>query len=128
MSDVRRRSLLEQLLSLPAKKALLLPGAYDCLSALLIEDLGFKGLYVSGAGLSVSVLGKPDIGLLTLDEVVFVARRIAGAVHLPFLVDADTGFGGELNVRRAVEELERAGADGIQIEDQSFPKRCGHLS
>jgi methylisocitrate lyase len=108
-------------------QALTLPGAYDALSALLIQDAGFDAFYLSGAGLSVSVLGKPDIGLLTLDEVAFVASRVAGAVSLPFLVDADTGFGGPANVWRAVRALEAAGAAAVQIEDQTFPKRCGHL-
>jgi methylisocitrate lyase len=122
---VTLRRLLERL---KKNEALLVPGAYDCLSALLIEDAGFSSCYLSGAGLSVSLLGKPDIGLLTLDEVAFMARRIAGAVSIPFIVDADTGFGGPANVWRTVRTLEDAGASAIQIEDQTFPKRCGHLS
>lgn len=104
-----------------------LPGVYDGLTMLLAEKAGFKGAYLTGAGLSVSLLGKPDIGLLTLKEVAETAGRLTGAADLPLLVDADTGFGGEFNVERTVRELEKAGAAGIQIEDQVFPKRCGHL-
>ena len=109
------------------KKTLLVPGVYDCLSALLAQKVGFKAIYLSGGALSVSRLGKPDIGLLTLDDVVQTARAIKSAVSLPLLVDVDTGFGGEYNIRRCISELEAAQASGIQIEDQVFPKRCGHL-
>ena len=105
-----------------------MPGIYDALSALLAEDAGFSAVYLTGAGLSTALLGVPDIGLLTLDDVAGAARRAARAAGIPVLVDADTGFGGALNVRRAVRELEDAGAAAIQIEDQTFPKRCGHLS
>ncbi len=104
------------------------PGAYDALSAILIEQAGFKAAYLSGAGLSAGFLGKPDIGLLTLDEVAGAAKRIAEVIRLPLLVDVDTGFGGPLNVKRTVQEMEAAGAAAIQIEDQVFPKRCGHLT
>jgi len=109
------------------QRALLLPGVYDALSALLAEKAGFEALYLTGAGLSTSVLGKPDVGLLTLDEVAGVASRVAAVVKPPLLVDVDTGFGGVFNVEKTVRTLERAGAAGIQIEDQVFPKRCGHL-
>lgn len=108
--------------------AIPVPGVYDGLTALLAEKAGFAAGYVTGAGLSISVLGKPDIGLLTLTDVSGVVGRLTQAVDLPLIVDADTGYGGEWNVARAVRELERAGAAGIQIEDQAFPKRCGHLS
>lgn len=110
------------------RRAILLPGVYDGLSALLAEKAGFEALYVSGAGLSTSVLGKPDIGLLTLDEVAGVAQRIVDVVKPPVLVDADTGFGGVFNVEKTVQRLESSGAAGLQIEDQTFPKRCGHLA
>ncbi len=115
---------LKQLLK---KGPVVVPGAFDCLSALLVEKLGFQATYLSGGGLSVSLLGKPDIGLLTLDEVAGTAKRITQSVSIPLLVDVDTGFGGTANVKRTVQELEAAGAAGIQIEDQTFPKRCGHL-
>ena len=109
------------------QKTLLIPGVYDCLSALLAKKSGFKALYLSGGALSVSYLGKPDIGLLTLEQVVDTARRIIIATRLPLIVDVDTGFGGEINIKRCVQEMEAVGVAGIQIEDQEFPKRCGHL-
>ncbi|MCG3206019.1 MAG: Carboxyvinyl-carboxyphosphonate phosphorylmutase [Elusimicrobia bacterium] len=105
-----------------------MPGAYDGISAHLIKNSGFKAGYITGAGLSVSLLGKPDIGLLTLEDIAPVVRNVAAVVDIPFLVDVDTGFGGVANVARVVQEMEAAGAAGIQIEDQEFPKRCGHLN
>lgn len=113
--------------SLLKKEAILVPGVYDCLTALLAEDAGFKAVYLTGAGLSVSFLGKPDVGHLTLEDIASNARRIAGAVGIPLLVDADTGFGGPAGVVRTVRALEKAGAGGVQIEDQVPRKRCGHL-
>jgi methylisocitrate lyase len=110
------------------ERAILLPGVYEGLSALLAEQAGFEAIYLTGAGLSTSLLGQPDIGLLTLDEVAGVTERIAAVVKTPVLVDADTGFGGPFNVERTVRTLEKAGAAGLQIEDQAFPKRCGHLA
>jgi len=107
--------------------ALLAPGAYDALSALLIQQAGFEAVYLSGASVAYTQLGRPDIGLVSLDHVVDVASRICERVELPLIVDADTGFGNALNVQRTVRLLERAGASAIQLEDQSFPKRCGHL-
>lgn len=124
-SAPRRRALFRRRL---AKGMVVIPGVVDALGALLARRAGFEAIYLTGAGLSVSLLGQPDIGLLTLDDVVETARRIARAADLPLLVDADTGFGGELNVQRAVRSLEAAGAAGLQIEDQGFPKRCGHLA
>jgi methylisocitrate lyase len=112
---------------LARKKTVVVPGVYDALSAHIAHDLGFDALYLTGAGLSVSYLGRPDEGLLTLDEVAGTAARIAGVIPKPLIVDADTGFGGVINVRRTVRELEEAGAAAMQIEDQMFPKRCGHL-
>lgn len=108
--------------------ALLAPGAYDPLSALMIESAGFEAVYLSGAAISYTQLGRPDIGLVGLDQVVDVASRIRERVSLPMIVDADTGFGGSVSARRTIRLLERAGASAIQIEDQSFPKRCGHLA
>lgn len=117
-----------RLRDLMRKGAVPVPGIYDALTALLVEKTGFQAAYVSGAGLSVALHGQPDIGLLTLSEVADTVRRLARATALPMIVDADTGFGGDDNVARAVRELEGAGAAGIQIEDQVFPKRCGHLT
>src|SRR5215468_7903838 len=107
---------------------LVMPGAYNAATALLIEQAGFDGVYVSGAGLSNATAGVPDIGLLTLSEVAQLAGYIARAVKIPAIVDADTGFGGSENVARTIRELEAAGLAGCHIEDQVFPKRCGHLS
>lgn len=104
-----------------------LPGALNALSARAIERAGFEGIYLSGAVLANSVGGVPDVGLMTLTEAREHAARIAACTRLPLLVDADTGFGGPENVARTVRELEFAGASGIHIEDQEFPKRCGHL-
>ena len=103
-----------------------LPGAFNPLSAKLIQDKGFEGVYISGAVISAD-LGLPDIGLTTLTEVATRARQIARMTDLPALVDADTGFGEPMNVARTVQELEDAGVAGLHIEDQVNPKRCGHL-
>jgi 2-methylisocitrate lyase-like PEP mutase family enzyme len=106
---------------------LLCPGVYDALSAAMAEQAGFEALYLSGASIAYTALGRPDIGLVTMSEVAAVMARIRERVELPVLVDADTGFGNALNVQRTVRVLERAGASVIQLEDQTFPKRCGHL-
>jgi 2-methylisocitrate lyase-like PEP mutase family enzyme len=106
----------------------LAPGAYDPLSALLIEQAGFEAIYLSGAAVSYTQLARPDIGLVGLEHVVDVTARIRERVSLPLIVDADTGYGGSLAAQRTVRLLERAGASAVQIEDQSFPKRCGHLA
>lgn len=102
------------------------PGAFNPLSAKLIQDRGFEGVYISGAVISAD-LGLPDVGLTTLTEVATRARQIARMTDLPSLVDADTGFGEPMNVARTVQELEDAGVAGLHIEDQVNPKRCGHL-
>jgi 2-methylisocitrate lyase-like PEP mutase family enzyme len=103
------------------------PGAANALFARVIEDLGFEAVYVTGAGIANMLLGVPDIGLTTITEIAETASRIADAVSLPIIVDADTGFGNAVNLVRTVRLLERAGAAGIQIEDQVFPKKCGHF-
>lgn len=108
--------------------AVLAPGVYDALSALLVEQAGFEAAYISGASVAYTQLGRPDIGLVSFDHVADCVRRIRERVQLPLIVDADTGFGNALNVQRTVRGLERAGASAIQLEDQSFPKRCGHLA
>jgi 2-methylisocitrate lyase-like PEP mutase family enzyme len=100
---------------------------YDALSALIAEQAGFEALYLSGASIAYTRLGRSDIGLTTYSEVEDVLARIAERVRLPLIVDADTGFGNALNVQRTVRGFERAGAAMIQLEDQGFPKRCGHL-
>lgn len=102
------------------------PGVYNAFTAMLAERLGAKAIYLSGGALTSS-MGIPDIGLLTLDQLVFAVRMIKEAVDIPLIVDADTGFGEPLNVWRCVNALERAGADAIQLEDQRMPKKCGHL-
>ena len=105
---------------------LVAPGAYDCITAKLIAQAGFDAVYMTGAG-TAAALGYPDLGLLTMSEMVANARRIAAAVDLPVIADADTGYGNELNVYRTVREYEAAGVAGIHLEDQAFPKKCGHL-
>jgi 2-methylisocitrate lyase-like PEP mutase family enzyme len=104
---------------------LVLPGAPDALTARVIEALGFEAVYITGAGVTNARLGVPDLGLISLAE---LAEGIRDAVTIPIVVDADTGFGGPLNVRRSVRTLERRGANAIQLEDQTFPKRCGHFA
>jgi 2-methylisocitrate lyase-like PEP mutase family enzyme len=106
---------------------LIAPGVYDALTALIAENVGFEALYVSGAGISYSRLGRPDIGLVSVNEVVQTVTLIRDRVGTHLIVDADTGYGNALNVQRTVRLLERAGANAVQIEDQHFPKRCGHL-
>ena len=103
------------------------PGAYDCLTAKLIERQGFPAVYLTGAGTAVTRLGKPDLGFVTLTEMVEAARAIAATIAVPLIADADTGYGGPLNVYRTVREYEKAGVAALHIEDQTFPKRCGHL-
>lgn len=103
------------------------PGAYDVWSAKLIEAAGFKAVYMTGYGVSASVIGKPDIGLMTFTEVALMAHNMAMALHVPLIADCDTGFGNALNVMRCVEEFEAAGVAAIQLEDQLMPKRCGHM-
>ena len=105
-----------------------LPGVADALNARLVAAEGFNGIYMTGAGTSANRLGMPDVGLLTMNEMADNAWRIADASGLPLLADADTGWGGPLNVRRTVQLYERSGVAGLHIEDQEWPKRCGHLA
>ena len=107
--------------------ALLAPGIYDALSALVAEQAGFEALYLSGASIAYTRLGRSDIGLTTASEVAQTLALVTDRVSVPVIVDADTGFGNALNTQRTVREFERAGASMIQLEDQTFPKRCGHL-
>jgi len=110
-----------------AKEILVTPGAYDALVAKLIEDAGFDVVYATGAGIANSQFCFSDVGLTTQTEVLTQVRRIVDAVAIPVVVDIDTGFGGFLNVIRTVREFEKAGVAGLQIEDQRFPKKCGHF-
>jgi 2-methylisocitrate lyase-like PEP mutase family enzyme len=112
---------------LKRKPILLAPGVYDAFSALLAEQAGFEALYLSGASIAYTRLGRSDVGLVTASEVENTLANIRERVALPVIVDADTGFGNALNVMRTVKMLERAGASAIQLEDQTSPKRCGHL-
>ena len=108
-------------------RVLLAPGIYDALSALIAEQSGFEALYLSGASIAYTRLGRSDVGLTTATEVADTLARITERVSLPVIVDADTGFGNALNTMRTVRLFERAGASMLQLEDQTFPKRCGHL-
>ena len=105
---------------------LIAPGAYDCIGARVIEQAGFAAVYMTGAG-TAATLGYPDYGLVTMSEMAENAGRLAAAVRVPVIADADTGYGNELNVTRTVREYERRGVAGLHIEDQGFPKKCGHL-
>lgn len=121
-SGSRLRALVE------ARRGVLLPGAANALAARIIEDLGFEAAYITGAGVTNTWFGMPDLGFIGLSEVAAHTAAIRDAVEIPLIVDADTGFGNALNVRHTVRTLERAGANAIQLEDQAMPKRCGHFS
>ena len=112
---------------LVAGEMVLAPGCYDALGARLVEQAGFDAVYMTGFGSSAARLGRPDVGLMTLSEMVDNAHRIAQAVDVPLIADADTGFGNAINVVRTVHEYEAAGAAAIHLEDQVMPKRCGHM-
>jgi carboxyvinyl-carboxyphosphonate phosphorylmutase len=107
---------------------LMAPGAYDGLSARLVEQAGFDAVYMTGFGTTASLIGRPDVGLLTGSEMVDNARRIVSAVDVPVIADADTGYGNAINVVRTVQLFEQAGVAGLQLEDQVAPKKCGHMS
>ena len=109
-------------------KILAAPGVYDGLTAALAEQAGFEALYLSGAAVAYTRLGRPDIGLSTMSEMTDTMALIRDRVDLPVIIDADTGFGNALNAQRTMRMYERAGANALQVEDQTFPKRCGHLS
>lgn len=110
-----------------APEILVAPGGFDALSASLIEIAGFQAMYLSGASIAYTKLGRPDIGLVSMNEVADTMSLIREKVSLPVIIDADTGFGNALNVQRTVRLFERCGASAIQLEDQQMPKRCGHL-
>ena len=119
MTDLRER--------LSPARILLAPGVYDALGALMAARAGFEAVYLSGAGIAYTRLGRPDIGLVDMSEVAATCARIRERVDLPIVADADTGYGNALNVQRTVFNFERAGAAAVQLEDQTLPKRCGHL-
>ncbi len=119
------RSLLDE--ATASGRPLVVPGCYDALGARLIEQAGFDAAYMTGFGSAAGLLGRPDVGLLGLSEMVDNARRITAAVDLPVIADADTGYGNQINVIRTVQEYERSGVAGIHLEDQIMPKKCGHM-
>lgn len=123
---------MSEAMSMPALLAheaiLVVPGVYDALSAAMAEAAGFQALYLSGASIAYTRLGRPDIGLVGMDEVAATLSAIAERIAVPLMVDADTGYGNALNVLRTVRLFERNGAAVIQLEDQQLPKRCGHLN
>jgi carboxyvinyl-carboxyphosphonate phosphorylmutase len=122
---MKTTSTLRQLLRQPG--IIVAPGAYDCLTAKIIEREGFPVVYMTGAGTAVTRVGKPDLGFASLTEMLANASAIASTISVPLIADADTGYGGALNVYRTVQEYEKAGVAALHIEDQAFPKRCGHL-
>ncbi len=112
---------------LDSGQTILAPGAFDPLAARLVEEAGFPAVYMTGFGTAAALIGRPDVGLLTMTEMVDNAARIAACVDIPVIADADTGYGNPLNVIRAVGAFEAAGVAGIHLEDQVAPKKCGHL-
>jgi 2-methylisocitrate lyase-like PEP mutase family enzyme len=113
---------------LAAPRPLLLPGCSDALTARIAVDVGFEAVYATGAGISNAMLGLPDVGLATMTEMVDQVRRICDAVDVPVVADMDTGYGNAVNARRAIRAFETAGVAAVQVEDQVFPKRCGHFA
>src|SRR5215471_3652740 len=107
--------------------SIVFPGVYDTLSAMIVQRIGFPMTFISGYSVAATSIGEPDLGLLTQTEIVERARRICGSVSIPIIVDADTGYGNPLNVIRTVSELINAGAAGCFLEDQVWPKKCGHM-
>ena len=122
---MKKTTLLRRLIQ--DRKTVILPGVYDCLSAKLAEQAGFEAILLTGAGIVASALGYPDIGLITMTEVLNQTRNIVKSVNIPVFADCDTGYGNSINVYRTVKEFEDAGVAGLFIEDQTFPKRCGHF-
>lgn len=125
MDNVERRAAFRR--TVETRRGTLLAGAFNAMSARLIQDVGFEAVYLTGAGVTNMALGLPDFSYVGLREIADHAARIRDVVTLPLVVDADTGFGNAMNVRQTVKVLERSGADAIQLEDQKFPKKCGHF-
>ena len=109
-----------------APEIVVAPGAFDCITARLVDKAGFPAVYITGSGVSMSALGAPDVGLMSYGEIFDRVQRIADVVSIPVIADADTGYGGHLNIIRTVRDFERAGVSAVQIEDQAWPKKCGH--
>ena len=122
---MQKATLLRRMLAEPG--LILLPGVYDALSAKLAVAAGFRAIYLSGSAIAMSQFGYPDIGLPTMSEVMEQARRVTAAVDVPVVVDIDTGYGNAVNVLRTIREAEAAGVAAVQLEDQVFPKKCGHF-
>ncbi len=122
---MKKTTLLRELMK--SEDIIVLPGVYDCLSAKLAEEAGFKAVLITGAGISASLLGYPDFGLISMSEVLNHTRNIVKSVNIPVFADCNTGFGNPINVYRTIKEFENAGVAGLFIEDQVFPKRCGHF-
>jgi 2-methylisocitrate lyase-like PEP mutase family enzyme len=122
MKRKKLKSMLEK------KELVLAPGVYDALAAKIVQAQGFNALYMTGYGVSAGTFGFPDLGLVTMTEMVNSASRIADAVDIPLIADADTGYGNPINMVRTIREYEKAGVAAIQIEDQTWPKRCGHMA
>ena len=125
MSNAPMTTQLRRLLSEPG--IIVAPGAYDCLTARIIQQAGFPAVYMTGAGTSVARLGYPDLALATMSEMVANASDIVATVDVPVIADADTGYGSILNIQRTIRQYQQCGVAGVHIEDQEFPKRCGHL-
>ena len=123
---MRKTTMLRQMMT--GNRIVVAPGAHDALTAKIIEQVGFSAVYMTGYGQAASHLGKPDVGLLTLSEMVARASNIVEAVNVPVIADADTGFGNAVNVMRTLREYEKAGVAAIQLEDQVAPKKCGHMT
>ena len=116
---------LRQILEQPG--ILVLPGVYDCIGAKIVEQIGFSAVFTSGFGISGSTLGRPDYGFLTATEMLYTVRRITESVNIPLVADIDTGYGNPLNVIRTVTDIVNMGVAGIILEDQEWPKKCGHF-
>lgn len=125
MSTARRQLLRKKI---EERRALLVPGAFNAMSAKIVADQGFEAVYLTGAGLTNMYYGLPDLSFIGLRDIAEHTERMRASVDIPLIVDGDTGFGNAVNVTHTVKTLERAGADAIQLEDQTFPKRCGHFS
>lgn len=123
--------MLDQLMAVGAdgqRQGIQIPGCWDALTALLIQQAGFEAAFLTGGGLAMARLGRPDLGLITASELVDTVMQITDRIRIPLIVDGDTGFGNAMTLQRLVRQLDRAGAAAVQIEDQSFPKRCGHMA
>lgn len=122
---MKKTTLLKQMIN--RKEVLVMPGAYDSLSAMIIEKCGFEAIQCTGYGIAASVIGKPDVGILSMGEMLNQTRNICRAVNIPVMADGDNGFGSVVNVYHTVQAFEDAGAAGINLEDQVIPKKCGHM-